>query len=224
MLLKARRWSAAGTALLVTGALSACAATERPVDAANSGAAPTPQCANGKAYARTELFMGKSIPGGGTVTDAAFAEFLDREVTPRFPEGFTVIPAMGQYREANGVIDHEASDMVIFFYPQGLSKRREQENRRDMHRLYQGLPPGSGPAGRTTRLRGVQMSPAVAMLYGVPLVPNDPGGLTHRWQRLRLAQHRPRHHPCLPRSPRGVPRQAGLRRPRLRRQGRLQHL
>jgi Protein of unknown function (DUF3574) len=69
------------------------------------------------AYARTELFFGKSIPGGGTVTDAAFAQFLDQEVTPRFPAGFTVVPAMGQYRETNGVIDHEASDMLILFYP-----------------------------------------------------------------------------------------------------------
>ena len=117
MLLTARRWSAAGSALLMIGALSACAATERLVAAATIGAAPTPQCASGMAYARTELFFGKSIPGGGTVTDAAFAEFLTKEVTPRFPDGFTVVPAMGQHREANGVIDHEASNIVIFFYP-----------------------------------------------------------------------------------------------------------
>jgi Protein of unknown function (DUF3574) len=66
---------------------------------------------------RTELFFGKSIPGGGTVTDTAFSQFLDQEVTPRFPAGFTVVPAMGQYRETNGMIDHEASDMLILFYP-----------------------------------------------------------------------------------------------------------
>jgi hypothetical protein len=117
MLLTARRWSTVGSALLVIGALSACAATERPVAAAPSGAVPAPQCASGMAYARTELFFGKSIPGGGTITDAAFAEFLNKEVTPRFPDGFTVVPAMGQYREANGVIDHEASDILIVFYP-----------------------------------------------------------------------------------------------------------
>lgn len=45
-------------------------------------------------------------------------QFLDEEVTPRFPAGFTVVPAMGQYREANGVIDHETSDMLILFYPE----------------------------------------------------------------------------------------------------------
>jgi hypothetical protein len=105
----------AGAALLVAGPLTGCAGTH--LSAATS-AAPTPPCpATGTAYARTELFFGKSIPGGGTVTDAAFAQFLDQEVTPRFPAGFTVVPAMGQYRETNGVIDHEASDMLIVFYP-----------------------------------------------------------------------------------------------------------
>lgn len=64
-------------------------------------------------------FFGKSIPSGGVVTDTAFAQFLDQEVTPRFPAGFTVVPAMGQYREANGVIDHEVSDILILFYPRG---------------------------------------------------------------------------------------------------------
>ena len=95
-----------------------CAGTHLPVVAANSSAAPAAPCAaTGTAYARTELFFGKSISGDGTVTDASFTQFLDQEVTPRFPAGFTVVPAMGQYRETNGVTDHEASDMLILFYP-----------------------------------------------------------------------------------------------------------
>jgi hypothetical protein len=98
--------------------LTACAGTQPSVTAANNNAPLAPRCdTKGAGYARTELFFGKSIPGGGTITDAAFAEFLDREVTPRFPAGFTVVPAMGQYQEASGVIDHEASDMVILLYP-----------------------------------------------------------------------------------------------------------
>ncbi|MBV9142726.1 MAG: DUF3574 domain-containing protein [Pseudonocardiales bacterium] len=112
-----------GAALLVAGPLTGCAGTHLPAVAANSSAAPPVPCSNsGTAYARTELFFGKSIPGGGTVTDASFAQFLDREVTPRFPAGFTVVPALGQYRETNGVIDHEASDMLIVFYPQDSAR------------------------------------------------------------------------------------------------------
>ncbi|MGH3774074.1 MAG: DUF3574 domain-containing protein [Pseudonocardiaceae bacterium] len=107
-----------GAALLVAGPLTGCAGTHLPAVAAKSDTAPATQCsATGAAYAATQLFFGKSIPGGGTVTDASFAQFLDREVTPRFPAGFTVVPAMGQYRETNGVIDHEASDMMILIYP-----------------------------------------------------------------------------------------------------------
>jgi hypothetical protein len=110
----------AGAALLVAGPLAGCTGTHLPTATANSSAAPAAPCSSSEvaAYARTELFFGKSIPGGGTITDASFAQFLDQEVTPRFPAGFTVVPAMGQYREANGVIDHEASDMLILFYPQ----------------------------------------------------------------------------------------------------------
>jgi hypothetical protein len=107
-----------GAALLVAGPLTGCAGTHLPAVAANSSATQAAPCGSSglAGYARTELFFGKSIPGGGTVTDASFTQFLDQEVTPRFPAGFTVVPAMGQYRETNGVIDHEASDMLILFY------------------------------------------------------------------------------------------------------------
>ena len=114
-----RRWAiAVGAVLVVVGPLTACSGTDLPAGAA-SNTAPGALCGGGAvaSYARAELFLGKSIPGGGTVTDTAFAQFLDQEITPWFPAGFTVVPAMGQYRETTGVIDHEASDMVIFFYP-----------------------------------------------------------------------------------------------------------
>lgn len=109
-----------GAALLAMGPLAACADTQhRAASEKGSATSPAESCASGQAdYARTELFFGKSIPGGGAITDAAFTQFLDQEVTPRFPAGFTVVPAIGQYRETNGTIDHEASDMVIFIYPQ----------------------------------------------------------------------------------------------------------
>jgi len=55
------------------------------------------------------LFMGRVIPSGGTVTDAQLDQFLDEVVTPRFPDGFTVFHAQGQWRESNGVITEEQS-------------------------------------------------------------------------------------------------------------------
>ncbi|MGH3765051.1 MAG: DUF3574 domain-containing protein [Pseudonocardiaceae bacterium] len=104
-------------ALLVVGPVAACGGTPLPTASATAMVA---QCGptGTTSYLRTDLLFGKSIPSGGTVTDQAFAGFLDQEVTPRFPAGFTVVPTMGQYRETTGVIDHEASDMIILLYPQ----------------------------------------------------------------------------------------------------------
>jgi hypothetical protein len=87
--------------------------------AANRSAASATPCRTASALlnVRTDLFFGKSIPGGGTVTDAQFFGFLDQEVTPRFPDGLTVVPATGQFLESNGTLDHEGSDIVILLYP-----------------------------------------------------------------------------------------------------------
>ncbi len=131
----------AGAAALVLGLLTACAGTNLPAAAANSDAAQPLQCevSGAKAYTSTELYFGKSIPGGGTVPEEAFARFLDQEVTPRFPAGFTVVPAMGQYREASGVIAREASVLMIFFYPQdsaGDASRKIQEIREAYNKIF----------------------------------------------------------------------------------------
>ena len=45
----------------------------------------------GSNWSRTELFFGTAIKGGGVVTDEQFRAFLDSEITPRFPEGLTVL-------------------------------------------------------------------------------------------------------------------------------------
>lgn len=130
-----------GAAALVMGSLTVCAGAVLPTADAYSSAAPTLQCGiSGAAmYTSTELYFGKSIPGGGTVADTAFAQFLDQEVTPRFPAGFTVVPAMGQYREASGVITREASVMMIFFYPQdsaGDASRKIEEIRAAYNKTF----------------------------------------------------------------------------------------
>ena len=44
------------------------------------------------------LFCGLSIPGGGEVTQEQLDAFLAEVVTPRFPDGFTIWRAKGQWR------------------------------------------------------------------------------------------------------------------------------
>lgn len=84
-------------------------------------------------YYRTELFFGRSIPGGGMVSDEEWEKFLAEVVTPRFPDGFTIVKATGQYREKNGKIDKEPSEVLIFLYPASRrtsSRRKIEEIRR----------------------------------------------------------------------------------------------
>ncbi len=44
------------------------------------------------------LFCGLSIPAGGTVAQAELDAFIEEVVTPRFPQGFTVWRAKGQWK------------------------------------------------------------------------------------------------------------------------------
>jgi hypothetical protein len=58
------------------------------------------------------LYFGRSIPGGGLVSDSAWAGFLRDVVTPRFPAGLTAWRAQGQWRGDSGVIVREESFVV----------------------------------------------------------------------------------------------------------------
>ena len=67
-------------------------------------------------FYRTELYFGRSIPGGGLVGDEQWESFLSDVVTPLFPDGFTVIAGRGQYRESSGKIAKEPSHVLVFLY------------------------------------------------------------------------------------------------------------
>ena len=84
-------------------------------------------------FYRTELYFGRSIPGGGTVSDEEWERFLADVVTPRFPDGFTIINATGQSREKDGTLDKERTEILVFFYPvndRTASRRKIEEIRR----------------------------------------------------------------------------------------------
>jgi Protein of unknown function (DUF3574) len=81
---------------------------------------PQQLCSNvpaAKPVTRTELFLGLRKPNGTEVNHAEFQRFLDREVTPRFPDGFTVISGQGQFKDARGAILQERSKLLILLYP-----------------------------------------------------------------------------------------------------------
>jgi hypothetical protein len=67
-------------------------------------------------FVRTELFFGTAKPDG-VVSDVEFFEFVDRVITPRFPDGLTLLKGDGQFRGDNNVIVKEDSFVLILLYP-----------------------------------------------------------------------------------------------------------
>ena len=72
--------------------------------------------------ARLELYFGTQKPGGAPVTDAEWGAFLNEEVTPRFPDGLTVLTGNGQWRNAQGVITKETSAVLVILYEPSAEK------------------------------------------------------------------------------------------------------
>lgn len=63
------------------------------------------------------------------VTDEEFERFLKSEITPRFPDGLTLLADTGQFKNPKGEIIQEKSRLLILLYPfgeSGSSERIEQ--------------------------------------------------------------------------------------------------
>src|SRR5688572_20398379 len=76
----------------------------------------------GALWAQTELYFGTAKPDGSAVTDEEFKAFLDMDVTPRFPDGLTLITAFGPFRNSAGVIVQVGLFVLILLYPPPLSE------------------------------------------------------------------------------------------------------
>jgi hypothetical protein len=58
------------------------------------------------------LFFGRNIKGGGEVSEAEFRDFVDREITPRFPDGLTIFDANGQFLDSSDLLIKEKTKGV----------------------------------------------------------------------------------------------------------------
>ena len=58
------------------------------------------------------LYFGRDRPGG-EVSEAEWATFLAQEVTPRFPDGLSVINVAGQSRDVAGPVGRERTKLLI---------------------------------------------------------------------------------------------------------------
>ena len=74
----------------------------------------TERCASGEARLVAQMFFGRNVGDRVGVSDADWAQFVDTEITPRFPAGLTVVDAQGQWRDTEtGHIVHEPSKAVL---------------------------------------------------------------------------------------------------------------
>ncbi len=85
-------------AILLATALSACA---------------TPPCPTGTPGLLAQLYFGRTTHNGQPIDALAWQDFLARNITPRFPDGLTVLDGTGQWRRPTGEITHEPSTIVI---------------------------------------------------------------------------------------------------------------
>jgi Protein of unknown function (DUF3574) len=116
---------AATAAAMMLGLTAAGTATS---DTGTAGHAP------GEPYKRTELYFGGSRPDGTVITPAEFELFLDKEVTPAFPDGLTWLEAHGQWMGGK-----EESYLLILLYPfsDRSANRDIEEIRTDYKRQFE---------------------------------------------------------------------------------------
>ena len=72
----------------------------------------------GAERATVQLFFGHSIPGGGTVAESEWQDFLATSVTPRFLDGLTVLDGHGQsFDQKSHQVITEVSTVVEIVTP-----------------------------------------------------------------------------------------------------------
>lgn len=115
----------AGAGLLLFLAAAGCAVAPPPA------VGPVPDTVS---LERSELVFGRRRPDGAIVTDAEWRAFVAEYVTPRFPNGFTVLDATGQYRDRAGRIVTEPTKILLIVHPPDAPVRASIQALREVYR------------------------------------------------------------------------------------------
>jgi hypothetical protein len=79
-------------------------------------------------FVRTELFFGSDRENDPDVTEGQFLHFLDKIVTPLFPDGLTLLIGKGQFCcDKGGAIIQETSFVLILLYPLETQKESSEK-------------------------------------------------------------------------------------------------
>lgn len=77
-------------------------------------------------FIQDELYFGRNKPAG-QVSERDFQGFLQQEVTPRFPDGLTVIDAYGQFLGSKGIIKEKTKLLILIHSNSEEDKQEIQE-------------------------------------------------------------------------------------------------
>ena len=86
-------------------------------------------------WVRTELFLGRALPDGGTLSAAEVDAFLAREAGPRLP-GWTVLEAHGHWTGPDGGLVDEPTSVLVLLHSPGSDEANLEEIRRAYVREY----------------------------------------------------------------------------------------
>src|SRR5215218_5324950 len=73
-------------------------------------------CRAPPAFERTELFFGLNRAGADVISENEWRAFVDDVVTPRFPDGLTIVNASGQWRNPSWAIESEPARILILLH------------------------------------------------------------------------------------------------------------
>ena len=85
-------------------------------------------------FAEYRLFFGRSQGTVEVVSEEAWRAFLADEVTPRFPDGLTVLDAAGQWRGDSGAIVRERTKLLLILAPPGADAMQRTDEIADAYK------------------------------------------------------------------------------------------
>ena len=95
------------SAVVLAGLTAGCATSPAP------GGLATLRCPTGQSRAETvQLMFGRNDGDKLAVSDADWRRFVDEVITPRFPDGLSVMDVQGQWRAPGGTLVREPSKVV----------------------------------------------------------------------------------------------------------------
>lgn len=115
-------------------------ATPVSTDDAAAAGDPCPDALFGpdsEPWVRSELYFGTTKDDGSAYAPEEFDAFLDKEITPRFPDGLTLLTGLGQWQgDDDEEVLQERSQVLIILYP-AETARESSEKLEEIRALYE---------------------------------------------------------------------------------------